>query len=455
MPTETGPYKEIVGSDGLVIPWYMLPFDKRGRCKSPQTRAHLLNALSVQGYTHVFLFSHGWNNDWETAEKRYTDFANGFIEQRAELNLPVPSDYKPVMVGVFWPSTALILPSEQAPQIAGTADQFTFDPIESERDREIDLLAEDIPDTQIERFYALAGEAELTPEEVIELAQILNPTLGNDDELGSSGDASDLAEVWRASEYQLNSRVVDIADGETEFGTSGVDQASDGPQAAGLLSRLDPRPLLRLATVRKMKDRAGTVGAIGIHELLKDVLSTSSASVHLIGHSYGCKVLLSAVAFDDLPRSVTSVLLLQPAISHRAFSENVDGDGHSGGYRVALARISQPILSTYSRHDLPLRKVFHLAIWRKSDLGEIRIAADKPPSRFAALGGYGPRHLAAGEQLDLSIRAPRDAYTELQQPGLEIIALESSSHISGHGDVIVPATLWALHEQVRISSGST
>jgi len=365
--------------------------------------------------------------DWETAEKRYTDFANGFIEQRAELNLPVPSDYKPVMVGVFWPSTALILPSEQAPQIAGTADQFTFDPIESERDREIDLLAEDIPDTQIERFYALAGEAELTPEEVIELAQILNPTLGNDDELGSSGDASDLAEVWRASEYQLNSRVVDIADGETEFGTSGVDQASDGPQAAGLLSRLDPRPLLRLATVRKMKDRAGTVGAIGIHELL----------------------------IDDLPRSVTSVLLLQPAISHRAFSENVDGDGHSGGYRVALARISQPILSTYSRHDLPLRKVFHLAIWRKSDLGEIRIAADKPPSRFAALGGYGPRHLAAGEQLDLSIRAPRDAYTELQQPGLEIIALESSSHISGHGDVIVPATLWALHEQVRISSGST
>jgi hypothetical protein len=69
-----------------------------------------------------------------------------------------------------------------------------------------------------------------------------------------------------------------------------------------------------------------------------------------------------------------------------------------GGYRRALDRVFRPILCTFSQHDAPLHRFFHLILRRDKDLGEMKIAAaGEPPSRFAALGGYGPR--GSGERL--------------------------------------------------------
>jgi pimeloyl-ACP methyl ester carboxylesterase len=200
-----------------------------------------------------------------------------------------------------------------------------------------------------------------------------------------------------------------------------------------------------------MKDRAGAVGATGVHTLLRDVLGATEASVHLVGHSYGCKVMLSAVAAGALPRRVSSALLLQPAISHRSFAVDADGKGHPGGYRSALQSIAEPVMCTFTSHDFALAKTFHLAVRRASDLGEQRIAAGAP-SRFAALGGYGPGGMRADEHTTIDIKDPGKAYSELAQPGLEVLALQSSQRIKGHGDILVPAAFWALHEQVRVSS---
>ena len=171
-------------------------------------------------------------------------------------------------------------------------------------------------------------------------------------------------------------------------------------------------------------------------------------NVHLVGHSYGCKVMLSAVAAGTLPRKVTSALLLQPALSYRAFAVDADGKGRPGGYRDALKSIAEPVMCTFSSHDFALAKTFHLAVRRRSDLGEQRIAAGAP-SRFAALGGYGPGGLSAGESETVDIRDPGQAYTELVTPGLEVLALQGAQRIKSHGDILQPATYWALHEQVR------
>ena len=96
----------------------MIPFDKDGTCEGPQTRADLL--AHAQDYSDIFVFSHGWNNDWTVATKRYEHFINGFIDLRRRHNLPVPPNYKPLLVGIFWPSQALAwFEKEAGPEIAG------------------------------------------------------------------------------------------------------------------------------------------------------------------------------------------------------------------------------------------------------------------------------------------------------------------------------------------------
>ncbi|HEX5632827.1 MAG TPA: hypothetical protein VFX50_06340, partial [Gemmatimonadales bacterium] len=217
-----------------------------------------------------------------------------------------------------------------------------------------------------------------------------------------------------------------------------VTGAAGGPQAAGLLDALDPRNAIRMFTVWQMKDRAGTVGAKGVGPLLRELLAACDAQVHLIGHSYGAKVVLSAVGYGDAApaRPVASMLLLQPAVSHLCFA---------GGYQRVPDRVAGSIFSTYSRHDFPLRNTFHLALRREADLREARIAAgDEPPSRYAALGGYGPRE--AREKL-VPIQPPGQAYA--LDPAVKVYGLQAHEAIRGHGDISNPATWWALYSQVR------
>ena len=170
----------------------------------------------------------------------------------------------------------------------------------------------------------------------------------------------------------------------TATGAAGTPQAAFG--LGGILKMLDPRNLLKPFTVWQMKDRAGTVGANGVAKLLTTLLSTTRRTperpetrVHLLGHSFGCKVVMSATCTPaTLPRLIESALLLQPAISQYAFAPTVPDRNVPGGFTKALERINRPIMATFSDKDVALTKMFHLALRRHDDLGELKIAADTP-----------------------------------------------------------------------------
>jgi pimeloyl-ACP methyl ester carboxylesterase len=218
----------------------------------------------------------------------------------------------------------------------------------------------------------------------------------------------------------------------------------EAPQAAGLFG-FDPRSILRATTVLMMKDRAGKVGAHGVGPLLRDLLAAkATGKFHLIGHSYGCKVLLSAVCADDLPRRVNSMLLLQPAISYLAFATDA-GRGRPGGYRPALDRVEQPILATYSNQDVPLHNFFHWVVRREADLGEAQIAG-APPSRFAALGGYGPPDACGADCEKFAIKPFGEQYQLGSMPP-HLIGLDGTGVITGHGDFCKEDVYWALFNQ--------
>jgi len=453
-----GPYKFVQTSEtGEPAPWYIAPFDKNGTCTAPLTRNHLIGSIAGKTYTDVFLFSHGWNNDWATANELYERFIGGFLRMRAQYGLKVSRPYKPLLAGVFWPSTALVMPWENAPKFAGTAVTANNGAAEAWR-REIEELALDIDASERGEFYALAQSQTLNPAEAERLAEIIARAAKKldqaDFDIAATNDSPSSKELLARAQ-----RIPGTADKTGKPGEFGfAAQTATSPQAAFSLSDLDPRNLVRIGTVFQMKDRAARVGAHGAGPLLRDILAADSKiRVHLIGHSYGAIVMLSAVCYPPdkpLPAQVESMLLLQPAVSRWCFAENVDGQGFSGGYRPALERVRVPIFTTFTKQDKPLTKFFHLAVRRDKDLGQVQIASagglPQAPSTYAALGGFGPAGLSDSDLRVLDIKPPATRLV-LGAPLPKICALNGDSVITGHGDISNPSTWWALFQQVEPS----
>lgn len=429
-----GPYRVLNTVEGESFPYYVVPFDDEGRCEGPLTQQHLLDHLA--GISDVFVFSHGWNNDWSTATQRYESFITGFQTQRQSLGLPMPAGYKPLLVGVFWPSQALEwFDSETGPGFAAGAPGAQDAAVERDRKLLADI-ARGLKPQQRERFFELAQAQTLGPAAATELASMLSALVHPDDE-GAATQAPGAADLLAAA--------ASLAAPEPDYDAVGtVDGAGvsgQGPQAAGLgdlLKALDPRQILKPFTVWQMKDRAGKVGARGVAALLAGILQRSdTARVHLLGHSYGCKVVMSALcSLPPATRAVHSALLLQPAISQYAFADTVPGRTGPGGFRPALQRVQGPVLATFSANDVALTRMFHLSLRRESDLGEPLIAGDSP-SKYAALGGFGPRD--SGETI-VDIRDPGQPYA--LGGGNRLVAIRATRTIAGHGDISNPSTWW-------------
>lgn len=458
MAATPGPYL----IDRIGMPTWLLRFDKVGACTSPQTRAALLAHLEAVDRTDVVFFSHGWNNDFDAAVDLYREFLQHF--EALVGAYPPGRPFNPLFVGVIWPSTWLVFDS--GPKIAATGSSRADPALETVTAEMAGRLASASAATKLERFYALLEKDRLSGDEAREFSRLVAPAFGSvrDEETGGTqrdASADDVLEMLRAAQSALLPAASAAPDIDA-WGTTGEAAAARGgpaevPSAAGLFDFIDPRSALRLFSLYQMKDRAGTVGFNGVGSLLRDVLAAAPKSkprVHAVGHSFGCKVMLSAICQPAaLPRPVSSLLLLQPAISHLCFAESVPGTQQPGGYRLALdaARVQRPIYSTYSKKDFPLHSTFHLALRRNDDVGEAKIAADvstsagEPPSQFAALGGYGPR--GAGQKLVEPLPAAGTRY----EAGVDapIVAFDGSRDIiNGHGDVKSDAAAWALHQLV-------
>jgi hypothetical protein len=466
---------------GGVAPFYAVQFDKDGVARSPLTNAHMVQAVRDGDFTDVFVFSHGWNNDWNTALGRYRAFIQEFQDIREEHHLELGRDYRPLLCGVFWPSTALVMPWEQGPDLAGLDE-----PADEPGFREaVDALVGSVAPEDRPRFYELVETPQLTQPQGTELVGLLTSVFrAGDDEIDAPDSvgrtSDDVVAAWATLEAAQHPAPA-IPEDPFGFGTPAAGPDADAPagaggglgapDAAGFLDKLNPRNLIRGLTVYQMKDRAGVVGSSGVGPLLRDLLTADEAArkasppgraearFHLVGHSYGARVLLNAAsrpAGGALPRAVDSMLLLQPAVNHLCFSARLPDPPHAaGGNRAALEAVRLPILTTYSEHDVPLHDTFHLALRRGKDLGEAEVAAaGEPPSKYAALGGYGPR----GEQVDwrsIPTKLPTDEpvtdddFYDLGPGAPRIWALDGRLSIHGHGDVVTPTTAWALVSLVR------
>lgn len=436
------------GFSGQDVPFYGLRFDKKGNLLSPLTQQAVIDHIAAKGFTDTIIFSHGWNNEWDDALDYYISFLDGVGSTATRHASDMPEGMKPLMIGLAWPSAILTWPWDRTPEIAaGYVDEEDTD----EPD-DIAVLTEDLSEAEAAELRVLvAGKEELTAEEVDRLAALLAPSLSDAPDPAdpfSVASAEDLARTLRAPELAVSPPQTEEEEDDEDLFRSGgtIGQGATDAQAAGLLSDVfGLRTVLRLATVLKMKDRAGVVGGRGVADLVSGLLGQTATRLHIVGHSYGTKVVLTAASRATISRKLHSVLLLQPAINHYAFAAEVLGGGQ-GGLRNVLGRTERPILSTHSADDMPLRHVFHLAADRRRDLGEDPTFA-AGVSAYSAMGGYGPAGMAPGELQRIDMPEPEADYPAIGDA--RIIDLKASGKIKGHSQIMNNYVYWAMHQNLK------
>jgi len=131
----------------------------------------------------------------------------------------------------------------------------------------------------------------------------------------------------------------------------------------GLLGGL--RNVLNLGTYYQMKERAGKVGTSGLNPLIHRVQTENPAiKIHLIGHSFGARLVTSAIAGTSADKAlqVQSLILLQAAFSHFSFAQNYE-DQKDGSFRriIDQSNIKGATVISHTRNDKAVGLAYAIA----------------------------------------------------------------------------------------------
>jgi predicted alpha/beta hydrolase family esterase len=203
--------------------------------------------------------------------------------------------------------------------------------------------------------------------------------------------------------------------------------------------------LLNLTTYFEMKQRAGTVGKSGLAPLI-DKLASQVERIHLIGHSFGGRVVTAAAA-TSTTNKLHSMALLQTAFSHNGFSQK-----RSGFFRsvVKNKRVAGPILITHTKNDKAVGLAYPAASRISRDNASGFGDAD---DEFGGLGSNGAQQMEEGEVFqDIKELLPIGQPYQWQRGKFH--NLESSKFIidpkggDAHGWVFVPQVAWAISRAI-------
>ncbi len=151
--------------------------------------------------------------------------------------------------------------------------------------------------------------------------------------------------------------------------------------------------VLNQLTYYEMKRRAGVVGASLGAAVLPELRTPAGLRLHLIGHSFGARLVTAAAGAlpSHRPFDFFSLTLLQGAFSHNALAAVVQ-PGVPGAFANVVGRPSGPISITHTHNDRACTFWYALASRLSHDISQGFGDAD---DQFGAMGANGPQKLAA------------------------------------------------------------
>ena len=422
------------------IPYSTEQFNEQGHCI--QQPAVPLDA------SEVIIVSHGWNNDAAEAEALYRELFGNFA------SVHVGGTAGIAIVGVIWPSKKFDF-SDEAPAAprgavgaastggaSASAQQSAIQRSFAEFER---VFRESDKRDELEPLRALlpridqpAAQTEFVKRlrDMVKAAEIKSDLDGSSFFFG----ANDPRDVFVKAQ-QASSDVDDRGLNDTSGVVAG---AGLGDVFSGVANAVGS--LLNITTYYEMKMRAGTVGEIGLAPLIDQIAERESVRhIHLIGHSFGGRLVTAAAMKSSTPK-LHSLCLLQAAFSHNGFSTR-------GYFRRVIEgkRLSGPIIVTYTEHDKAVGKAYAIASRISGDSAAGLGDAD---DKYGGLGRNGAVNMAPTEVSHVT----RLLLKEGQAYALEnqiIHNLESSAFIGDHSDVKGKAVAWAISRAIATGNGGT
>ena len=308
-------------------------------------------ALAAGPCTDLIVMSHGWNNDAREARELYKQLAASMRELLNQGRVPALRDRKIALVGVLWPSKKFADEQGNVGGAAGVGSAVEVvavtDQINGLRTLYPDPESQQTLDTLVELVPQLEDRATARKKFVDQLRTLL------DEDAADHEDAS--KDLFDTDGGELMDRLAKpLLMPGPPGGGAGVD---GGGGAAGFGDLLTgplgaAKKLLNFTTFFEMKARAGDVGARGVAPVVAQIKqSRPELNVHLLGHSFGAR-LVSAAA-NQLPQdSVASVSLLQGAFSHHGFARDFE-PGKNGFFRQVIDNktVRGPVVITKTAND--------------------------------------------------------------------------------------------------------
>ena len=415
------------------FPYYEVQFDKEGRVFDRKEVDAVLDGVGTDGITDLVIVSHGWKNDIADATALYEEL---IVNIRAALDVGgLPSGRKLAFVGVFWPSKKYT-PLELQPGGGASVDgQVTADMLKKELDLLRPLSDAANADALIAQAKSLVGELEDRKSAQDEFVKTVFELLDDDRD-----DPEVDLETPKALHEEPGREIIDRLSrpGIGNVAGSGGGAAGFGDFLSGIKG--GAMNFLNMTTYWKMKKRAGLVGEHGLHSVLKELRSRHPGlSVHLVGHSFGGRLVAAAARGpDDEPTvPVKSMSLLQAAFSHNGFATKFDGKRDGYFRRVVTSKcVSGPIIITYTANDKAVGQAYPLASRVNRDDAAALGDKDDP---FGGIGRNGAQRTA--EAIEGELKPNGEKYTF--QAG-KLHNLEADAFIADHNDVRNPAVANAI-----------
>ncbi|MEG3439789.1 hypothetical protein V0288_21860 [Pannus brasiliensis CCIBt3594] len=341
------------------FPYFEVQFTKEAKVYDPEEPQKLFDFLDRQEVTDLFVISHGWNNNIQEARELYQRLFTSMRETIDQGIVPGIETRKFAILAVFWPSKKFT----ERELIAGGAAGLEDTMVSEVRERVTtlqELLADPEASDRFERLKALVPKLEDSPsarkEFVDSLRKILDRGETDDEDASTDFFELDSEEVMDRLQHPLASPAAN--DGEEEGGVAEIgDFTPESGGAAGFLNfsgfTAAAGNLLNFATYYEMKQRAGNVGRKGLNPLLREIRQKYPAiKQHLVGHSFGGRLVTATVLGTEDFAPAETLSLLQAAFSHYGFAKDFEPN-KNGFFRkvVENQKVSGPILITHTKND--------------------------------------------------------------------------------------------------------
>jgi hypothetical protein len=447
-------------------PYFPVQFTKEGTVFQQSDVDALVSAVTAgpNAPTDLFIMCHGWNNNMDEATSLYQGLAN-VIKAQIDAN-PKLNQRKYAICGVLWPSKKFedsdLIPSGAA----ALEDAVKTDQLQQRVDDLRSLFAAtdwpavaSQPPAEFDELKTLmdgiedAGDD--TKARAVDLVRKLLPK-----DAASTDDASQrffdtgAAALLSKLTKKLNPPAIPAGVGAASLDPFSTGKVSGLGGAAGFRDVLGGVKsgflhLLNFATYYVMKARAGDVGVKGVAPLIVTLRDKrGELRIHMIGHSFGCRVLASTINSlpDDEKFRPDTVLLLQGAFSHNGFAMKGDVEGvDRGAFRdvIEKKKVRGAIAITHTRNDKAVGIAYPIA----SRINGVTAAAlGDADDIFGGLGSNGTQtKQTTPEGIPGTLLPVGQPYPFANGvPSSTPCNLKADEFIKGHSDIQKPEVAYAL-----------